>query len=258
MTIRLVPCPSCRVLIGLLAGLLFSIGGLVPELLQAQSADGNPVESLQKQFEADSTLPSSSAELVSVETRLARTPVPADAETQAAVVLNVKEGWHVNAHKPTYDYLIGTQLTWTAPPDWAVDGTRYPPPKRYDLQFADDAIDVYEGQAPIFVTVRPAASAQPGDRRLQGRLRVQACNDQTCLRPSTINVSLSVPVAAAGAQTQPTGDPIFDAAPSEPSGGVEVAFLRQHGLFLAGATLVLGTVLFLVVYARISRAGEEG
>jgi len=228
----------------------------MPGRLQARSGGGLPVQSLQGKQEADSTLPSSSADLVSVETKLARTPVPANANTQAAVVLNIQDGWHVNAHEPTYDYLIGTQLAWTAPADVAVEGVRYPSPKRYDLQFADGAIDVYEGQAPIFLTVRPSASAPPGERRLTGRLRVQACNDQTCLRPSTINVALSVPVAAPGASAPPTGDPIFDAVSSKADGGSGIAFLRQHGLFLAGGALVLGTVLFLVVYGRVASSAD--
>lgn len=32
-----------------------------------------------------------------------------------------------------------------------------------------------------------------GERRPTGRLRVQACNDKTCLRPSTVRASLPVP-----------------------------------------------------------------
>lgn len=219
-------------------------------------AQDNPVSQLQEQFEADSTLPSSSAKLVSADVRWARTPVPAGEETQAAVVLDVEEGWHVNAHEPTYDYLIGTQLDWTTVPDVIVERMRYPTPKQYHLQFAADTIDVYEGRAPIFLAVRPSTTAPPGERRLTGRLRVQACNDKTCLRPSTLEVSLPVPVAAAGVQAQSRNDPIFDAAPFGSRGGTLMALLHRHGLFLAGGLLVVLTIGGLALYGRLTTDSE--
>lgn len=247
---RLVP------LVGLVL-LLLTTGRLLPKRLYAQKTGSNPVEQLQQQFEADSTLPSSSAELVTVETRLAAKPVPLGESVQAAVVLDVREGWHVNAHRPTYDYLIGTALDWTSSSDVAVRNVRYPSPKRLQLDFAKDTIDVYEGAAPIFFDVRPAPSAKPGERRLTGHLRVQACNDRTCLRPSTVNVTLTVPVAEATATPTSSGDPIFEEARSARTWGTVVTVLRRHGLFIAGSILALGTVLFLVVHSRVSRRSDE-
>jgi DsbC/DsbD-like thiol-disulfide interchange protein len=219
--------------------------------LYAQNEE-SPVGELQEQFEADSTLPSSSAELVSVDTRLARTPVPAGEAVRAAVVLTVQKGWHVNAHRPTYDYLIGTALGWTFASDLSVENVEYPRPTRLELDFAGDAIDVYEGRVPIFFNVRPASGAAPGERRLTGRLRVQACNDRTCLRPSTVQVPLSIPVAEANATPTSTDDPLFEEASSGQVPGALISVLRRHGLFLAGGVLALGTVLFLVVYSRLA------
>lgn len=179
-------------------------------VLYAQNRS-NPLGTLQQQFEANSTRPSSSADLVTIETRLARTSAPADQETRAAVVLKIKEGWHVNAHEPTLDYLIGTTLDWGSQPGLMVNQIRYPEPTRLELGFAEETLEVYEGKVPIFLTVRPDASGDSGDRRLRGRLRVQACNDQTCLRPSTINVSVPVPVAETGAPTTAAHDSLFEA-----------------------------------------------
>lgn len=62
------------------------------------------------------SLPQSSAELVTVRTYLASTPIPAGQSVEAVLMLNVQDGWHVNAHRPTYDYLIGTKLRWDTPP----------------------------------------------------------------------------------------------------------------------------------------------
>lgn len=225
--------------------------GLLPEYLQAQTAEDNPAGELQEQFEADSTRPSSSADLVSVEVRLAATPVPSGRSVKGALVLDVEEGWHVNAHRPTYDYLIGTTLEWTASSDVRVHNLEYPTPERFHFEFADDEIDVYQDSAPIFFDVAAAPNTKLGERRVHGRLRVQACNDRTCLQPSTIRSTLTVPVAGVNETPTSTGDPIF-----EQSGGKSTSInfgsvLRRHGLFLAGGALVFGTVLFLLVYGTV-------
>lgn len=240
-------------LVGL--GLLLAVGGVLPKGTHAQTRGSNPVRQLQKQFEADSTLPSSSAALVTVETRLARTPVPAGESVRAAVVLDVKTGWHVNAHAPTLDYLIGTTIDWSSPPSLTVHQVRYPEPTRLKLDFAGKTLDVYEGTSSIFLTIRPTASAPPGERRLTGRLRVQACNDQTCLRPSTITTTLTVPVARAGASSSPTGDPIFTEEHLTPVWGTIRTGLRRHGMFAMGTLLILATVVALLIYRRFSGEG---
>jgi len=235
--------------------LLIVSGGAAPVCAQNKE---NPVGELQKQFQADSTLPSSSAELVSVETRLARTPLPVGESVRAVVVLTVQEGWHVNAHRPTYDYLIGTALDWAPASDLSVDNVEYPRPKRLNLDFAGDAIDVYEGSAPIFFDVRAASGAAPGDRRLTGRLRVQACNDKTCLRPSTVRATVQVPVAEAGTRAEPTGDPVFENATASTSVmSTVMPILRQYGFLIAGGVMVLGTVLVLLLVSPAEPPEEQ-
>lgn len=238
-----------RSAVALLAGVLLLFGSA--EALHAQN-EAPPVDDLRQQSEPDSMQPSSSADLVSVETRLAATPVPAGQAVDGALVLDVEEGWHVNAHRPTFDYLIGTTLNWSASSDVTVDGVQYPEPKRFELDFAGDAIDVYEGRAPIFFNVRPASGTAPGEHRLTGRVRVQACNDRTCLQPSTVTATLSVPVADAGVTPTSTEDPVFEKARSASIWSTVVPIVRQYGLFLAGGMLALGTVLFLVVYSWIN------
>lgn len=256
--------------------LLAGPAGISVEPVQAQTPAGNPVKDLQKHFTADSTLPSSSAELVSVATRLARTPVPAGSEVQAAVVLDVEEGWHVNAHEPTLDYLIGTDIEWASQPGLMVNQVQYPKAKRLNLDFAGDALDVYEGRSPIFLTVRPSGSTEPGERRLQGRLRVQACNDQTCLRPSTINVSLRVPVAEAGAESKASADTLFQAfsptqSAASPSGlelptsaGEITALFEGRGMisgfgiiFLIGLALNLTPCVYPMLSVTVSLFGGQ-
>jgi thiol:disulfide interchange protein DsbD len=136
-------------------------------------------------------------------------PVPAGEPAQAAVVLTVREGWHVNAHEPPLDYLIGTTLDLTAPEDFDLNAPSYPAPKRLAFDFARDSLDVYAGCTPIFLSLRAHADSDPGPHPLTGTVRVQACNDQTCLRPATISVEIPVEVGAADAEAQPIHENLF-------------------------------------------------
>lgn len=251
--------PPLHVLRGIvIAALLMGVGA--PTSLRAQTGGDPRAGALQTQSEADSTQPSSSAELVSADLRLAARPVPAGQAVDVALVARVQEGWHVNAHRPTFDYLIGTSVRWADGSDLQVTGTRYPEPKALRLDFAGEAIDVYEGKAVIFATVRPDAAIPPGERRLTARLRVQACNDKTCLRPSTVRARLPVPVAPTGATPEPTGTPMFEEAASTSIADTAMPIFRQYGFLIAGGVLALGTVLFLLVYSWVAgpSAPEEG
>lgn len=241
---------STYFLVGVLATLWLGGGLLVPPMLLAQETEGNPAGSPQEQGETDATRPASSADLVSVDLRLDATPLPAGETVEAALVVDIQNGWHVNAHRPTFNYLIGTAVTWESSSDMTVGKPRYPEAKRLELDFAGQAIDVYEGRVAVFTSLRPSASARPGERTLTGRLRVQACNDRTCLQPSTVTVSRGVPVASAGTAPTPTGDPIFDTTAPSLSVGTVVSILRQYGFLLAGGVLVLGTILVLFVLAQ--------
>ena len=210
--------------------------------------------SVQAQQAPNEAGPRSSADLVTAEARLASSPVPAGGTARGAVVFTIEDGWHVNAHRPTFDYLIGTRLSWPASDTLAVKGLRYPEPHALDLDFAGQPIDVYEGTASIAFDVRPAASTAPGTYPLSGRLRVQACNDRTCLQPATVDVSLSVPVAEAGTTPQPTDASIPAGGGGDESAGR--ALLRQNALFLIGALVVLLGVAGLIAYGMLRSAGE--
>ena len=151
-----------------------------------------------------------SAARVSVDARLSRTAVPAGDTVRAAVVLDIDEGWHANAHKPTLEYLIGTALTTNAPEGVTVDTTEYPEPEMFSFSFAgNQKLAVYSGRTPIFLTLRIAPSLQPGRRVLKGSLRIQICNDSVCLPPSTLPVTLPIEVTADSGEGRPTNQALF-------------------------------------------------
>ena len=108
------------------------------------------------------------------------------------VSFRIRDGWHVNAEKPTLPELIPTTVTIEPADDLTVDAIDYPRPVNRRLGFAGREIAVYEGSANIRLKVSVSASAAPGLRALAGRLRFQACSDQTCLKPEEIPLDLAV------------------------------------------------------------------
>src|SRR5581483_9340171 len=53
-------------------------------------------------------------------------PVPRGKEFQAAIVVEIARGFHMNSHKPTDEFLIPTTLTPQLPPGFQLKDTVYP------------------------------------------------------------------------------------------------------------------------------------
>ncbi len=100
-----------------------------------------------------------------------------------AVTLRVDPGYHVNAHKPSLDYLVPTDLAFAGLKPDAID---YPIAVRFKPSFAKDALDVYQGDVPV--TARFAPGALSGVMAVDGTLTAQACDDKTCLPQASLPV----------------------------------------------------------------------
>jgi thiol:disulfide interchange protein DsbD len=109
----------------------------------------------------------------------------------AMIMLNIEPGYHVNANPATYPYLIATEVTADKVEGLDVGKVIYPPAKKQKFQFAEEQLDVYEGQIEVKL---PFKAAGKGSRSLPLKVRVQACDDEKCFPPATLNTSVSVEV----------------------------------------------------------------
>lgn len=206
----------------------------------------------------DQDLPRSSADLVAVDVFVSQDGVEPGDEIQAAVMLGIESTWHVNAHQPLQDYLIGTNLDLETHPRIIIAETQYPEPKLQRFAFASDQLAVYEGQAPIFLTLRTSEAIEPGQYDLEGELRIQACNDEICLAPSTVEVSLTVPVVEAGTPVVLQHEAVFeqyDPFAVQSTVGNEIAARFEESWVLAFLSIfVIGLALNLTpcVYPMMS------
>jgi suppressor for copper-sensitivity B len=127
----------------------------------------------------------------------------APGETTGLVArVTVDSGWHIQAHVPTYDYLIPTELTLPLPAGWRAAAVQYPPPVRWKAEFADEALDVYAGTVRMVAEIQPPAGAG-GTVSIAASLRYQACDEKSCLPPTTAEAELALPIAAGGTATNP-------------------------------------------------------
>jgi DsbC/DsbD-like thiol-disulfide interchange protein len=112
----------------------------------------------------------------------------------AVVRLTIDNGYHVNANPPTFPYLIPTQLEITAAGGISVDFITYPDALTKKFSFAEKPLAVYEGAADLKVRFTAAKSAPAGTHNLSAKLRVQACDDQVCYAPGSIDLKLPVSI----------------------------------------------------------------
>ena len=105
--------------------------------------------------------------------------------------VTILPGFHVNSDKPKDEFLIPLKLTWSTGPLEAKSVT-YPPPEQ--LKVGADELVVLTGNFKIQTQFEAPQSAATGSTTLTGKLRYQACNNQMCFRPASIDIILPVVV----------------------------------------------------------------
>jgi len=120
--------------------------------------------------------------------------IPTNGSADALVTLSISPGFHVNANPATFSYLIATQLTAGKVEGITVGAPGYPAAVKKKFQFAEQPLAVYEGETPIKLNLRAETKAAAGSRSLPVNVRVQACDEEQCFPPATINTTISVTV----------------------------------------------------------------
>ena len=113
---------------------------------------------------------------------------------QVLVAIEVDDGYHINSNRPAEKYLIPTALKLDRANGLTTTPVSYPKAKLRKFEFSQKPLSVFEGKSVLKFTVRALSSAAAGSQTLKGKLRVQACNNQQCLRPETIDVSIPLQV----------------------------------------------------------------
>lgn len=108
--------------------------------------------------------------------------------------VGIMAGFHMNAHKPSEDYLIPTTLTAKMPAGFKELGTAYPPGVAKKLSFMDKPLLVYTEKFTVHAKITAETNAPLGNVKLPFILQYQACNDAVCLPPVKIPVDATIDV----------------------------------------------------------------
>lgn len=165
------------------------------------------------QFAAAQEVPAAS-EVASPKIYVSVAPVPRGSTFEVAAVVGIMPGFHMNAHKPSEEYLIPTVLTAKLPAGFKTGETIYPAGIEKKLSFADKPLLVYTKQFTIRTKISAAANAPLGKVKLPFTLQYQACNDSVCLPPVKIPVTAAIEVAHAGTKTRQLSPEIFGHNPT--------------------------------------------
>ena len=103
-----------------------------------------------------------------------------------SIDLDIRPGWHINAHQPLDEDLIPTELF----PDRStltLDEIDYPAAEQVKLRLSAQPLALYQGQ--VHIGGRMGTDTAPGAKPAPLRLRLQACSDRVCLAPEDIHLT---------------------------------------------------------------------
>ncbi len=149
-------------------------------------------------------------DVVSITPALPKTGFEPGATFQAAIVLDIMEGYHLNGHATSDPTLIPTQLKLPkeSPVTWPY--VRYPEDQVKPGETIPGLHDEqYHNQVIIRLVGRLPDDAAPGEIKLDMKVYYQTCNESLCLMPIDKPFEFVIPVVAPGTEVKSINEHIF-------------------------------------------------
>jgi DsbC/DsbD-like thiol-disulfide interchange protein len=138
-------------------------------------------------------------------------PAARGASFQLAVVMKIRNGFHVNAHQASADYLIPTTVTAELPAGFKAGEVVYPKGELHTFAFTKTPLNVYQDKVILRIPITAQPDAPTGTQHIPLKLRYQACNNEVCLPPLKVDVDATVTVAANSSAARPAHAELFPA-----------------------------------------------
>jgi hypothetical protein len=150
-------------------------------------------------------------DVVSAKTYLSSDPAARGATIQLAVVLKIRDGYHINAREKSEEYLIAPDLGAQTPPGFKIGDVAYPKGQLQKFTFSKKPLNVYQGTVTFSMPITVTSSAPVGPQQIPLKLRYQACSTDICLPPTTQELQTVVNVAASPENARSAHPEIFSA-----------------------------------------------
>lgn len=128
---------------------------------------------------------------------------------QAAIVVDIPDGYHVNGNRPLGKYAVPTILKIEAPAGFRVSPVVYPRATVRRFSFSEEQLAVYENRAVMRFNVTVPASYSSSAAELRVRLRYQSCNNEACFPPATREATVPLQIVNASEPVKRTNTALF-------------------------------------------------
>ena len=121
---------------------------------------------------------------------------------QAAIVMEIPRGLHVNGNRPLGKFAIPTTVKVDAPRGMKVTPVTYPRAQVRSFRFGDgvpaERLAVYEGRTIMRFNVTVPADFERGVARIRVNVRYQSCSDTVCFPPRNEELVLAIAIVDPG------------------------------------------------------------
>ncbi len=138
------------------------------------------------------------ADLVKIKVISSQDKVHPNSLLKVAVKVNIKEIWHINSDNPNEDFLIGTKVI-TKDEKFPIAKLIFPPAKEMNFEFSEKPVSVFDGEIIVGLLINIDKELPLGNYKIPIQFQYQACNDQICMPPSSVNDTLKI--AVVGSET---------------------------------------------------------
>src|SRR5215207_998996 len=114
----------------------------------------------------------------------------------AAVVLEIKPGFHAHSNTPSETFYIKFSATVKDNPAVKTGAVVYPKGEDHEYP-ALGKLNVYTGKIVVRFPVEAKPDTKPGPVKIAGELRFQVCDDKVCYPPAKAPFEIATTIAAA-------------------------------------------------------------
>ena len=132
--------------------------------------------------------------IVSASIKVSDKSMTPGSDTEINILLNIKEGWHINSSKVLDDYSIPTQIKLKSTDKFSLSKINYPDGKIIPISWGGN-MSLYEGNVQITAILKANDNLSAGENSFDLEVFYQACNNATCMSPESIILNTSILIA---------------------------------------------------------------
>ncbi|HVF45675.1 MAG TPA: protein-disulfide reductase DsbD N-terminal domain-containing protein [Pyrinomonadaceae bacterium] len=143
---------------------------------------------------APSAQPSPKPKAQEVVATVDETKLDAGGTGEAAITLDIAEGYHVHSNPASDKFYHATEVK-ASPQEGLTPGKpAYPKAVTHKFEFSEKPLSVYEGRVVIRLPLNADKTAAKGRHTFNVKVHVQPCDEQVCYPPRDINAPIPVVV----------------------------------------------------------------